>query len=63
MALSAGSLPYLAPETLQQNSLTKAADVYSYAILLLELWSGEAAYQDQNYHGVSAYLYPQFVVY
>ncbi|BDA51599.1 probable Ephrin type-A receptor 5 at C-terminar half [Coccomyxa sp. Obi] len=47
-----GSLPYLAPETLQQGGLTKAADVYSYAILLLELWSGEAAYQDQNYHGV-----------
>ncbi|CAL8465709.1 g5245 [Coccomyxa elongata] len=47
-----GSLPYLAPEVLQMGGLTKAADVYSYAILLLELWSGEAAYQDQNYHGV-----------
>ncbi|CAL8465712.1 g5248 [Coccomyxa elongata] len=47
-----GSLPYLAPETLQQGTVTKAADVYSYAILLLELWSGEAAYLDQNYHGV-----------
>ncbi|BDA51600.1 probable mitogen-activated protein kinase kinase kinase 20 at C-terminar half [Coccomyxa sp. Obi] len=47
-----GSLPYMAPEVLQAGGLTKAADVYSYAILLLELWSGEAAYQDQNYHGV-----------
>lgn len=53
LCMNAGSLPYLAPEVLQMGGLTKAADVYSYAILLLELWSGEAAYQDQNYHGVS----------
>ncbi|KAK9918409.1 hypothetical protein WJX75_003945 [Coccomyxa subellipsoidea] len=47
-----GSLPYLAPEVLQHNKVTKAGDVYSFAILLLEMWTGSVAYQDQNYHGV-----------
>ena len=33
--------------------MTKASDVYSFAILLLELWSGTASHTDQNYYGVS----------
>ncbi|EIE18397.1 kinase-like protein, partial [Coccomyxa subellipsoidea C-169] len=48
-----GSLPYLAPEVLQLNKVTKAGDVYSFAVLLLEMWVGGGAYQDQNYHQVS----------
>ena len=54
LTTNAGSLPYLAPEVLQHNKVTKAGDVYSFAILLLEMWTGSVAYQDQNYHGVSS---------
>ncbi|BDA43911.1 probable mitogen-activated protein kinase kinase kinase 9 at C-terminar half [Coccomyxa sp. Obi] len=46
-----GSLPYMAPEVLQAGKITKASDVYSFAILLLELWSGCACHTDQNYYG------------
>ncbi|BDA51505.1 probable mitogen-activated protein kinase kinase kinase 9 at C-terminar half [Coccomyxa sp. Obi] len=47
-----GSLQYTAPEALQAGKMTKSSDVYSFAILLLELWSGCASYTDQNYYGV-----------
>jgi hypothetical protein len=42
----------MAPEVLEINEMTKAGDVYSFAILLLELWSGVVAYPDENYFRV-----------
>ncbi|BDA50831.1 probable mitogen-activated protein kinase kinase kinase 12 at C-terminar half [Coccomyxa sp. Obi] len=47
-----GSLPYVAPEVLQNGELAKRADVYSFAVMLLEMWTGQAAYADENYHSV-----------
>ncbi|CAL8462734.1 g2267 [Coccomyxa elongata] len=47
-----GSLPYVAPEVLQNGEVAKRADVYSFAIMLLEMWTGKAAYADENYHSV-----------
>ena len=54
MPVSAGSLPYVAPEVLHDGEVAKRADVYSFAMLLLEMWSGKVAYADDNYHAVSA---------
>ncbi len=48
-----GSVPYLAPEVLQRGEVAKPADVYSFAVLLLELWCGRVAYAGENVHGVS----------
>ncbi|CAL8465657.1 g5193 [Coccomyxa elongata] len=47
-----GSLAYMAPEVLQAGRMSKGSDVYSFAILLLELWSGTASCTDQDYYGV-----------
>lgn len=44
----------MAPEVLQNGQVTKRADMYSFAVLLLEMWTGKAAYGDENYHSVSA---------
>ncbi|KAK9907747.1 hypothetical protein WJX75_009157 [Coccomyxa subellipsoidea] len=52
-----GSLPYVAPEVLQRGEVARPADVYSFAVLLLELWCGSAAYAGENNHGV---LYSAF---
>lgn len=46
----------MAPEVLGAAKMTRASDVYSFAVLLLELWSGCASYTDQNYYGVSLRL-------
>ncbi|BDA51502.1 probable mitogen-activated protein kinase kinase kinase 11 [Coccomyxa sp. Obi] len=51
-SIATGSLSYMAPEVLQAGKMTKASDVYSFAILLRELWSGCASYTDQDYYGV-----------
>ncbi|CAL8462735.1 g2268 [Coccomyxa elongata] len=47
-----GSLPYVAPEVLHDGEVAKRADVYSFAMLLLEMWSGKVAYSEDNYHSV-----------
>ncbi|BDA50832.1 probable mitogen-activated protein kinase kinase kinase 11 at C-terminar half [Coccomyxa sp. Obi] len=47
-----GSLPYVAPEVLQSGEVAKSADVYSFAVLLLEMWCGNAGFSNDNYHGV-----------
>lgn len=52
--MHSGSLPYVAPEVLQRGEVARPADVYSYAVLLLELWCGSAAYAGENNHGVSS---------
>ena len=49
----AGSLPFVAPEVLQNGELAKSADMYSFAVMLLEMWTGRGAYADENYHSVS----------
>ena len=37
-----GTVSYCAPELLQEGKLTKAADVYSFAMLMWEIYSGSA---------------------
>ena len=48
----AGTVAYMAPEVLQMGSLSMAADVYSFAMIMLELWTGEAIYKDLPAHQV-----------
>jgi serine/threonine protein kinase len=48
----AGTVAYMAPEVLQTGNLSLAADVYSFAMIMLELWSGEAIYKDFPAHQV-----------
>ena len=40
----------MAPEVLQMGSLSMSADVYSFAMIMLELWTGEAIYKDIPAH-------------
>ncbi len=42
----------MAPEVLQTGSLSMAADVYSFAMIMLELWTGETIYKDFPAHQV-----------
>ena len=51
-----GSLPYVAPEVLQSGEVAKAADVYSFAVMLLEMWCGNSGFVNDNYHRVSFHL-------
>jgi serine/threonine protein kinase len=44
-----GVLPYVAPEILQGESYTKAADVYSFGIIMYEVISGLPPYHDINH--------------
>jgi len=39
-----GVLPYVAPEVLQSNPYTQAADIYSFGIVAYELFSGLPSY-------------------
>ena len=48
----AGTVAYMAPEVLQTGSLSMAADVYSFAMIMLELWTGETIYKDFPAHQV-----------
>ncbi|EIE20426.1 kinase-like protein [Coccomyxa subellipsoidea C-169] len=49
---SHGTIAYVAPEVLQTGSMARPADVYSFAMLLLELWEGELVYRGINTHEV-----------
>ena len=40
-----GTVSYCAPELLQEGKLTKAADVYSFAMLMWEVCSGNPLFQ------------------
>lgn len=55
---NAGTIAYVAPEVLQTGLMARPADVYSFAMLLLELWKGELVYRGVNTHQV--YLFFQF---
>ena len=41
----AGTIAYMSPELLQHGRLTKLNDVYSFAMLLIELWSSRRLFQ------------------
>ena len=41
----AGTIAYMSPELLQHGRLTKLNDVYSFAMLLIELWSSKRLFQ------------------
>ena len=41
----AGTIAYMSPELLQHGKLTKLNDVYSFAMLLIELWNGKRLFQ------------------
>ncbi len=42
----------MAPEVLQKGAMAMPADVYSFAMLMLELWTGEIVYSRINSHQV-----------
>ena len=42
----------MAPEVLQKGAMAMPADVYSFAMLMLELWTGEIVYCGINSHQV-----------
>ena len=42
----------MAPEVLQKGAMAMPADVYSFAMLMLELWTGEIVYSGINSHQV-----------
>jgi hypothetical protein len=44
----------MAPEVLQKGAMAMPADVYSFAMLMLELWTGEIVYCGINSHQVDS---------
>ena len=60
---NAGTIAYVAPEVLQIGSMARPADVYSFAMLLLELWEGELVYRGVNTHQVYLFFPISFLVY
>ena len=47
-AASVGTVSYCAPELLKEGKLTKAADVYSFAMLMWEIYSGSALFRGMS---------------
>lgn len=47
---AAGTISYVAPEVLQKGAIGKPADVYSFSMLLLEMWAGELVYKGVHTH-------------
>ena len=54
LALSAGTVSYCAPELLKEGKLTKATDVYSFAMIMWEMYSGTALFRGMNSSQVSS---------
>ena len=44
----------MAPEVLQKGAMAMPADVYSFAMVMLELWTGEIVYSGINSHQVDS---------
>ena len=42
----------MSPEMLQRGAMAMPADVYSFAMLMLELWAGDIIYKGVNTHQV-----------
>ena len=49
-----GVLPYIAPEILRGQNYTKAADVYSFGIIMYEVFSGLPPYHDVSHDKILA---------
>ncbi len=45
---NAGTISYCSPELLKQGKLTKAADVYSFAMMMWEMYSGTALFRGMS---------------
>ena len=46
--LCPGTVSYCAPELLKEGKLTKAADVYSFAMIMWEMYSGTALFRGMS---------------
>ena len=46
----------MSPEVLQRGCISKPGDVYSFAMLMLEVWTGEVLYRGILYHQVGLQL-------
>lgn len=44
-----GTVTFMPPEVLTSGSLKPSSDVYSYGVLLMQLWSGQLPYQGHNF--------------
>lgn len=52
-----GTLPWTAPEILRTpNCVTEKVDVFSFGIVLWELWTGKEPYEGLNYHALMMQL-------
>jgi serine/threonine protein kinase len=49
-----GTPAYMAPEVISSESYSKAADVYSYAMVLWEIWSGKSPFMEGNFKSLYA---------
>ena len=58
----AGSPSYIAPEVLQQREYGAAADVYSFAVLLNEMCSGQTPYDDTQLANMELDAFEQAVI-
>ncbi|KAL6769353.1 hypothetical protein ACKKBG_A30675 [Auxenochlorella protothecoides x Auxenochlorella symbiontica] len=48
-----GTLPYTAPEVIRTpNRVTEKADVFSFGVIMWELWTGREPYENLNYHAL-----------
>jgi len=47
-----GVIPYIAPEVLRGKSYTKAADIYSFGIIMWEFTSGVPAFNDRSHDDI-----------
>ncbi|CAG8817522.1 6765_t:CDS:1, partial [Racocetra fulgida] len=44
-----GVLPYLAPEVLEGEQFTQAADIYSFGIIMIEISTGQRPFDGYNF--------------
>ncbi|RIB09966.1 kinase-like domain-containing protein, partial [Gigaspora rosea] len=44
-----GVLPYVAPELFQKNPYTKASDIYSFGIIMVEMTTGQRPFNDHKF--------------
>jgi hypothetical protein len=48
----------MSPEVFQDGALAMPADVYSFSMLMLELWTGEPIFKGDSLHQVRQYRHP-----
>lgn len=41
-------MSYCAPEVLKEGKLTRAADMYSFSMMMWEIWTGEGLFRGMN---------------